>query len=423
MMLALQSLVGLGVFIGIAWVLSENRKAVRWKAIGWGFLLHFLLAAAMLKIGAVRDVFAVLNDAVGALDEATREGTAFVFGFVGGGDSPFISKEGGSTFVLAFQALPLVLVISALSALLFHWNVIPPIVRGVAWVLRRTLGVSGPAGVATAMEIFVGMTESPLVVRPYLRTESRASLFVIMTAGLATVSGTVMVLYAMFLKDIVPNALGQILTASIINAPAAIIAAFIMIPEDPKHVETGVDGTGLIGAPDPNENTMAVITRGTTEGISLVINIIAMLIVFVALVSLSNKIIGLLPDVWGAPLSLQRVFGWFMAPLAWCLGLPLSEIAAGGSLLGTKTVLNELIAYIEMSKLPPGTFSERSALILTYALCGFANFSSIGITIGGLGAMVPERRAEIVELAPKALISGTLATCMTGAVVGILVWG
>ncbi|MBL8643818.1 MAG: nucleoside:proton symporter [Rhodospirillaceae bacterium] len=421
-MLALQSLIGLGFMVLFAWVLSENRKHVRWKAIGWGFVLQFALAFAMLKVDAVREGFAVLNRAVGALENATREGTAFVFGYVGGGESPFLLREGASSFVLAFQSLPLVLVISALSALLFYWNVIPPIVRGVAWVLRRTLGVSGPAGVATAMEIFVGMTESPLVVRPYLRTESRASLFVIMTAGLATVSGTVMVLYAMFLKDIVPNALGQILTASIINAPAAIIAAFIMIPEDPAHIDTGVDGTGLIGTNDPDDNMMAVITRGTTDGIQLVINIIAMLIVFVALVSLANQLIGLLPDVAGEPLSLQRIFGWLMAPVAWCLGLPISEIAAGGALLGTKTVLNELIAYIEMSKLAPGTLSERSALILTYALCGFANFSSIGITIGGLGAMIPERRKEIVELAPKALISGTLATCMTGAVVGILVW-
>jgi CNT family concentrative nucleoside transporter len=423
MLLALQSFVGLCLLVGIAFALSENRKHVRWKPIAWGFALHFGLTALMLKVDAVRDGFAVLNRAVGALDAATREGTAFVFGFVGGGESPFLLKEGASTFVLAFQALPLVLVISALSALLFHWNIIQPVVRGVAWVLRRTLRVSGPAGVATAMEIFVGMTESPLVVRPYLRTESRASLFVIITAGLATVSGTVMVLYAMFLKDIVPNALGQILTASIINAPAAIIAAYIMIPEDPARIDSGVDGTGLIGARDPNDNMMAVITRGTTDGIQLVINIIAMLIVFVALVYLANQIIGLLPDVFGAPLSLQRIFGWIMAPLAWCLGLPLSEVAAGGSLLGTKAVLNELIAYFEMSKLPEGTLSDRSALILTYALCGFANFSSIGITIGGLGAMVPERRAEIVELASKALISGTLATCMTGCVVGILVWG
>lgn len=273
------------------------------------------------------------------------------------------------------------------------------------------------------MEIFINMTKSPLIIQPYLHTESHTSLFIIITTNLTTISNTIIILYTIFLKNIIPNTLNQILTTSIINTPTTIITAFIIIPKNPKHINSNINNTKLINTPNPNENTMAIITRNTTDGIHLVINIIAMLIVFVALVSLGNKLIGLLPDVWGAPLSLQRMFGWVMSPLAWCLGLPLSDVATGGQLLGTKTVLNELIAYIEMSKLEPGTLSERSALILTYALCGFANFSSIGITIGGLGAMVPERRAEIVELAPKALISGTLATCMTGAVVGILVWG
>jgi CNT family concentrative nucleoside transporter len=270
------------------------------------------------------------------------------------------------------------------------------------------------------MEIFVGPTESPLVIRPYLRSESRAALFVIMTAGLATVSGTVMVLYATFLRDIVPDALAQILIASVINAPAAIVAAFIMIPEDPARLADTSGGVVKINAREPGDNAMAVITRGTIDGIQLVLNIIAMLIVLVALVSLANQIVGLLPDFGGAPLTLQRMFGWVMAPLAWALGIPWAEVPAAGELLGTKAVLNELIAYIDMSRLPEGTLSQRSLLIMTYALCGFANFSSLGILIGGLGAMAPERRAEIIALAPKALISGTLATGMTGAVVGVL---
>ncbi|MDX2142167.1 MAG: nucleoside transporter C-terminal domain-containing protein [Rhodospirillaceae bacterium] len=421
-MLALQSGLGLLLMIALAWALSENRRCVPWRAVTMGVALQFALAVFFLKVEAAQSVFGGLNAAVNALDEATRTGTAFVFGYIGGAEAPFIGKESASTFVLAFQALPLVLVISALSALLFYWNVIPPIVRGFAWVLRRTLGVSGAAGVAVAMEIFVGMTESPLVVRPYLRSESRAALFVIMTAGLATVSGTVMVLYATFLQDIVPNALAQILIASVINAPAAIVMAFIMIPEDPARLADKSGGIVKINAREPGDNAMAVITRGTIDGIQLVFNIIAMLIVLVALVSLANQIVGLLPDVGGAPLSLQRMFGWVMAPLAWALGIPWAEVPAAGELLGTKAVLNELIAYIDMSRLPAGTLSERSLLIMTYALCGFANFSSLGILIGGLGAMVPERRAEIIELAPKALISGTLATCMTGAVVGVLTW-
>jgi concentrative nucleoside transporter, CNT family len=419
MLLSLQSALGICLIIGFAWAISENRKAVSWKAVGMGLALQIALAWPLLNLEAARSMFAGLNVAVNALDAATRQGTAFVFGYIGGADAPFVTKESASTFILGFQALPLILVISALSALLFHWKIIQPVVRGFAWILQRTIGVSGPAGVATAMSVFVGMTESPLVVRPYLRAESRAALFVIMTAGMATVSGTVMVLYATFLADIVPNALGQILTASILNAPAAIVAAYLMIPEDPKRAAISAGAT-QIGASEPGDTMMGVIARGTTDGIQLVINVIAMLIVLVALVTLANSIIGALPDVGGAPLTLQRVFGWAMAPLAFCLGLPWHEIATGGALLGTKAVLNELIAYIQMSQLPPDALSERSRLIMTYALCGFANFSSVGILIGGLGAMVPERKAEIIELAPKTLISGTLATCLTGAVVGLL---
>lgn len=421
-MLPLQSLLGLALMIGLCWLLSENRKHIRWSTVAWGLGLQFAFAWPLLKVEGAQKIFGVLNSVVGSLDSATRAGTSFVFGYLGGGDMPFVTNEGASSFVLAFQALPLILVISALSALLFHWNIIQPIVRGFAKLLGRTLGVDGPAGVATTMNIFVGMTEAPLVIRPYLRAESRAGLFVIMTAGMATVSGTVMVLYATFLAHMLPNALGQILTASVLSAPASIVIAYLMIPEDPARHLANKDANTAIAMGEPGDNAISVITRGTTDGIALVMNVIAMLIVLVALVSLTNQIIGLLPDVAGAPLSLQRIFGWAMAPLAFMLGLPWDEITTGGTLLGTKTVLNELIAYLEMSKLPAGALSERSAIIMTYALCGFASFGSLGIMIGGLGAMVPERRADIIALAPKSLISGTLASCMTGAVAGVLLW-
>jgi CNT family concentrative nucleoside transporter len=285
--------------------------------------------------------------------------------------------------------------------------------------LRRALGVDGPTGVAVAMNVFVGMVEAPLVVRPYLRGESRAALFVIMTAGMATVAGTVMVLYASFLDGIVPNALGQILTASLISAPASIVIALIMVPE---RAGAAQDERIVAIARDPTDNAMSAITRGALDGVQLLINILAMLLVLVALVSLANQIIGLAPDVAGAPLTLQRIFGWVMAPVAWAMGLPASELAVAGQLLGTKLVLTELIAYIDLARLPAEALSDRSTLILTYALCGFANFGALGIMIGGLVAILPERRAEVVELATKSLISGTLATCMTGAVVGLLMW-
>ncbi|MDX2224908.1 MAG: nucleoside transporter C-terminal domain-containing protein [Rhodospirillaceae bacterium] len=418
-MLALQSLVGLGLMIAAAWAMSENRRAVPWRIVAAGMALQIALALALVTFDLGRGAFDALNGAVRGLEQATRAGTSFVFGYLGGGDAPFVEKASASGFVLAFQAMPLVLVISALSALLFHWNVIPPIVRGFAWLLRRALGVDGPTGVAVAMNVFVGMVEAPLVVRPYLRAESRAALFVMMTAGMATVAGTVMVLYASFLDGVVPDPLGQILTASLISAPASIVIAFIMVPELPGAV---LDDRIVSIPRDPTDNSMSAITRGALDGVQLLINIVAMLLVLVALVSLANQIIGLLPDIAGAPLTLQRVFGWAMAPLAWAMGLPASDLVVGGQLLGTKLVLTELIAYIDLSQLPADALSDRSKLILTYALCGFANFGALGIMIGGLVAILPERRAEIVELATKSLISGTLATCMTGAIVGLLVW-
>ena len=373
-----------------------------------------------LKVSFVQRALAALNGLVNTLTEATRAGTSFVFGYVGGGEPPWVPSGSGSTFVFAFQSLPLILIISALSALLFYWNVIPPIVRAFAWVLRRTIGVGGPAGIAVTMNIFVGMVEAPLVIKPYLRTETRAGLFVIMTAGMAMVAGTVMVLYATLLDGLIPNPIGQILTASIMAAPATIIIAFIMVPEDPALAGSGRDPSQVALPPPPGDNMMSVITKGTIDGVQILINVIAMLIVLVALVSLANTIMGVLPDVGGAPLTLQRIVGWIMSPVAWLLGVPWPEAPTAGALLGTKTVLNELIAYTELSKLQAGELSERSRLIMTYALCGFANFSSIGITIGGLAAMAPERRPDIVSLAPKTLVSGTLATCLSGAVIGIL---
>lgn len=415
----LQSLLGLAVITAFAWALSERRTAVSWKIVGAGLFVQLCLAAALLNIDFFQSVFAVLNIGVIALADATRAGTSFVFGYVGGGEAPFVTKnDGSSSFVLAFESLPLILVISAISALLFHWNIIQPVVRAFAWCLSRLMGVSGPVGVGVVMNIFMGMTEAPLVVRPYLRTESRSGLFVILTAGMGTVAGSVMLIYAAFLDGVIPNALGHILTASLISAPAAIMIALIMIPGDPDQA---VDNSAVKMTSSEGENAMGVVTRGTLEGVQLIINIVAMLIVLVALVTLVNMLIGTLPNFNGEPLTLQRMFGWVMAPVAWLIGIPWAEATTAGALLGTKTVLNELIAYIELSNLPPDALSDRSQLIMTYALCGFANLSSVGIMIGAFATMLPERRTDLFQLVPRAVVSGTLTTLLTGAMVGLVV--
>jgi CNT family concentrative nucleoside transporter len=376
-------------------------------------LLQVTLAVIILKLPGAQSVFAAMNDALLALEKATRAGTGMVFGYLGGGPLPFAEPFPGASFVLAFQALPIVLVMSALSALLFHWRILPLLVRGMSWLLERTLGVGGAVGISTAANVFVGMVEAPLLVKPYLARVNRGELFIILAAGMAGVAGTVMALYAGIVGPRVPGALGHILAASFISAPAAIVFAVLMVP--PLGEPTGRN----VALPQVDGSSMDAVTRGTSEGLQLLLNIVAMLVVLVALVALANGLLGLLPHE-GAAWSLQRILGWFMAPLAWLAGVSWAESANAGALLGTKTVLNELVAFLEFAALPPGALSERSRVIMTYALCGFANLGSLGIMIGGLTTMVPERRAEILELGPRTLVAGTLATLSCGAVVGVL---
>jgi CNT family concentrative nucleoside transporter len=410
---ALQGIFGYLVFLALAWAISENRRAVPWRTVAGGVLLQVVLAVVILRLPGARALFVAMNDALLALEAATRAGTSMVFGYLGGGTLPFAETAAGASFVLAFQALPIVLVMSALSALLFHWRVLPLLVRGMSWLLERTLGVGGAVGISTAANVFVGMVEAPLLVKPYLARVNRGELFVILAAGMAGVAGTVMALYAGIVGPRVPGALAHILAASFISAPAAIVFSALMVP--PVGEPTGRN----LSLPQIDGSSMDAITRGTSEGLQLLLNIVAMLVVLVALVALANQILGLLPHS-GVPWSLQRILGWIMAPLAWLAGVSWSEAATAGALLGTKTVLNELVAYLEFAALPAAALSERSRVIMTYALCGFANLGSLGIMIGGLTTMVPERRAEILQLGPRTLIAGTLATLSCGAVVGVL---
>ena len=409
-----QSIAGLIVFAVIAWSMSENRRQVKLKVAVTGIVIQLLVGLILLKLPLFRDFFLLLNRVVLSLEEATTAGTSFVFGYLGGGELPFIEKYPGASFILAFKALPLVLLMSALSALLFYWKILPVVVKGFSWALQRTMGLGGTEGLGVSANIFVGMVESPLFIRPYLENMTRSEIFTLMTCGMATIAGTVMVLYASILSTTIPGVMGHILTASIISVPAAITISKLMVPE------TGKLTSGELTAPEKASGSMDAVTRGTLQGVELLINIVAMLVVLVALVYLVNLILGLLPEIGGQQITLQRVMGIIMAPVVWLMGVPWQEATAAGSLMGTKTILNEFLAYLDLSRLAPGTLSPKSILIMTYAMCGFANPGSLGIMIGGMGTIAPTRRGEIVELGFRSIIAGTLATCMTGAVVGII---
>ena len=405
----MQSVLGIGGLLLIAWICSENRKAVPWRAIGAGLLLQLVLALLFLKLPYAKEAFIALNDVLTSLEKATQAGTSLVFGYLGGGAAPFAVTDANANFVLAFRALPIVLVMSALSALLFHWGVLQRIVRAISWVLERAMGVGGVVGLSTAANVFVGMVEAPLFVRPWLGRVSRGELFAIMVGGMASIAGTVLFLYASILGEVLPDAVAHLLIASIVSAPAALVVSFLMVP--PLGDATGSAAAGgQLDMKSDATSSMDALTQGTLGGAQLLVNIVAMLVVFVALVTLVNLAI--------APYTLQSLLGWALMPLAWLAGVPWAEAHTAGVLLGTKTVLNELVAYLDLVRIDG--LSDRSRLLMTYALCGFANFGSLGIMIGGMSTMCPERRAEIVSLGMKSIVAGTLATCLTAATVGLI---
>ena len=412
----LQSALGVFAILAFAWVFSENRRAVPWRPVIVGLAVTFLLALLMLKVPRAEIVFVWINDAVNSLAAATRAGTAFVFGYVGGGPLPFELKNPGSEFILGFQALPVVLIISVLSSLLFYWRIMPPIVRAFSWALEKTLDVGGAAGLSTAASTFVGNVEAPLFIRPYLASLSRSEMFIVMTGGMARIAGTVFVLYATILGPYIPDAAGHIMVCSVLGAPVAIFISLLMVP-DPEEKHTG---GALDDVAQSANSTMDAIVKGTGAGLELLLNIVAMLVVFIALVYLANAILGLLPDIFGSPLTLQRALGWVMAPVCWLMGIPWSQAVTAGGLMGIKTILNELVAYLQLAALPPDALDPRSRLIMLYAMCGFANFGSLGIMIAGLTTMCPEKREEVISLGLKSIVSGTLTTCLLGAIVGVL---
>jgi CNT family concentrative nucleoside transporter len=404
---------GIVVLLGLAWTISEDRRNVSVRHIAMGLALQFVLAIALLRFAPVRDTLLLANHVVYAIEAATRAGTTFVFGFLGGGDPPFDLTHANAMYIFGFRILPQIVVFSVLVALTWYWRILPAVIRGFAWLLRHTLGVGGAVGVGAGSSMFLGMVEAPLVIRAYLKNLSRSEFFIVLTAGMSTVAGSIMVLYANVLRNVIDGALGHILIASVVNVIGAIVISRIMIPS--KETTEGGDVADALSY----GSVMDAITRGTTDGLRLAINVGAMLVVLVSLVALVNAMIASFV-VGGESLTLQRIMGWMFSPVAWLIGIPWSEAMQGGALLGTKLVLNELVAYIQLAAIPVTDLSEHSRMILTYALCGFANFGSLGITLGGVGALVPDRRVELFELAPKTLVSGTIVNCITGAIVGIV---
>ncbi|MGO9546533.1 MAG: NupC/NupG family nucleoside CNT transporter [Rhodomicrobium sp.] len=413
---AAHGLFGLAALSALAWCLSADRWNVPVRIALGGVGLQIGLAILLIKFPPATALFLMLNKGVGALQKATDTGTGLVFGYLGGAALPFTEVQPGTSFILAFRAFPLVLVISALASLLLYWGILQRIVGGFAFVLRNTLGVGGALGLGAAVHIFVGMVEAPLLIRPYLLKMPRGELFALMSCGMAGIAGTVMVIYASLLGPVIPDALGHILIASVISTPGALAFAAIMVPFEPSAPDTA----GLVQT-DPPSSFLEAITRGTNDGIFLVASIIAMLIVAVALVQLVNAALGLVPHAGFGPFPLQQIFAGVFKPLLWLAGIEARDLDTAARLMATKTVVNEFAAYLDFAHLEPEALSRRSKFIMTYALCGFANFGSVGIMIGGMTAMAPERRAEIAGLAPRSIIPGTLATLASGAIAGILI--
>ncbi len=409
----IQPLLGLLAFVLIAWIISENRSSVNWKLVLSGIVAQLVLGFLLLGIEFMQGVLNSLNMVVLAIERSTQAGTALVFGYLGGGSLPFAESGPGSTFILAFKALPIILVISALSSLLFYWRILPRIIRGISWLLEKSLRIGGAEGMGLAANVFIGMVESPLLIKPYLSRITRSELFSIMTCGMATVAGNVIVLYASLLSGAIPGVAGHILVASVISVPAAYVISKVMIPE------TGPVTVAELEPDTTTNSSFQAITEGTIQGVQLLIQVVALLLVMASLVELVNIILSLFPGPGDQALTLQRMMGWVFAPVAWLIGIPWEEAIVAGQLLGIKTVINEFLAYLTLSGLPENTLSISSSVVLLYALCGFANPGSLGIMIGGLTAIVPKRKAEIVTLGVKSILAGTLATCMTGAVASI----
>ena len=418
----LRGLIGLAVLVALAWGFSEDRRSrPGWRWMLGALALQGLLAVLIVRVPVVWQAVGLANSAVSAIEQATLKGSSYMFGYLGGAPLPFALADGAQPpLIIAFQILPLVIVFSALAALLWHWGVLRWMVNGLSFLLRRSLGVSGVVGLSGGASIFLGVVEAPLVTRAYFDRMTRAELFQVMVLTMATISGAILILYATTLRETVPDAVSHMISASLISLPAALLIARLMVPGTPEDAKTAVekDEPGL-----RYESSIDAIVKGTMDGMALFLAVIAVIIVVFALVALTDQALALLPLIDGEAISLKRVMGWVFAPFMWLLGVPWGEAQAAGGLMGTKAILNEYVAYLELAALPDGTFGARSLLIVTYALCGVANLASVGLLVSTIGTLCPERRAEAAGLGMKSWLAGNLATAMTGAWIGLVSWG
>lgn len=410
-----QGLIGLAAILLLAWAFSEDRaNRPGWRWLGGALLLQLAIAVVVVRVPPIWAAVGVANQGVAAVEKATLVGSSYMFGYLGGAPLPFALTQGASPpLIIAFQILPLIIVFSALSALLWHWGILKALVRGLSWALRRTLGVSGVVGLGGGGTLFLGVVESPLVLRAWFATMSRSDLFAIMAMIMATISGAILVLYASTLGKVIPNPAGHLIVASLISLPAALMVARLMVPGQPQSSEAAEPDLAYDGAMD-------AVVRGAMEGVQLMLAVIGIIITIFALVALADQILALAPHVDGAALTLKRMFGWIFSPFMWAIGVPWDQAPAAGALMGTKAILNEYVAYLDLAALPAGTLDPRSALIVTYALAGFANLASIGLLVSTIASLCPERRAEAAGLGVKSWIAGNFATLMTGAMIGLV---
>lgn len=413
-----RALAGIAAIFAIAWALSENRKAFPWRIVLGAVALQFAFALILFGVPFVREGLFKANVIVSALEDATRAGTGFVFGYVGDNTaySTNVTNIPGDRPppLFFFQILPIVIVVASLSAMLWHWHILRWVTRGFAFIFRKTMGLGGATSLAVSANVFMGMTEAPVLIKPYIKGMTRSELFILMTAGFSTIAGSVLIIYTTFLEGTMANPLAQLLTASIMAAPAAVALALVMIPEDAEK-------TDRMHEPEfEYESTMDAFATGASDGLKIVFNIATMLIAALALLYLVNQGLGALPAVGGEALSIQRILGWIFSPLMYMIGIPWAEAQTAGALMGVKTVLTEFIAFLDLGATPVEDLGPRSRMITAHAICGFANFGSIGILIGGLSIIEPARRSTFLDLAWRTLLAGTLATCLSGAVVGAL---